>query len=398
MSEERNILNTIRTICTNGESGRLEILAGAVQGELSFANGKLVDARFGHLTGFRAVNAVAAMRDARFSFDPAFTPLASSSITASERVVLKQFFGIETAATSEYLPPVVADWPEEAAPATVADAPEEVTIVRSDVKSDEIPVTTGEIPVRTDEIPAPLPPHVTGAEIPITPPSYASRSYRIALALAVLAMAVLAAAAVFINRFNDSLASTVVAGVESPSRPAPAQSESPMVQSAPINSVPAPAAVKSVPAPAAVKSVPAPAAVKEDKKPLNTARGVRDARDLSGKWMVVNSVETTAYRSFKNMKIGFDLAINQTGTTFTGNGHKVSENGRTLPANSRTPIKVKGLIHGDRIEATFIEEGTARKSNGKFVWHIDKSGRGLTGDFATSAARSRGKSAATRQF
>src|SRR5215213_4485256 len=133
-----DILNLIHQITANRDSGRLEILAGAIQGELSFADGKLIDARLGHLTGFRAVNAVAAMRDARFSFDPAFAPLASSSITASERVVLKQFFGIETAATSEYLQPVVADWPEEAAPATLADAPEEVTIVRSDVKSDEI--------------------------------------------------------------------------------------------------------------------------------------------------------------------------------------------------------------------------------------------------------------------
>jgi len=368
MSEDRNILNTIRTICANGESGRLEILAGAVQGELSFANGKLVDARFGHLTGFRAVNAVAAMRDARFSFDPAFTPLASSSITASERVVLKQFFGIDTAATSEYLQPVVADWPEEAAPATLADAPEEVTIVRTDVRSD----------VKSDEIPAPLPPR-------------ASRfSHRTALAFAVLAIAVLAAAAVLIYRFRDPGSSTVVASVESSSQPAPVQqSESRVVQSTPIN---------SVPARAAVKSVPAPAAVKEDKKPLNSARDVRDVKDLSGKWNVVNSVDTTAYRSFKNMKIGFDLAINQTGTTFTGNGHKVSENGRSLPANGRTPIKVKGSINGDRVEATFFEEGTARKSNGRFVWHIDKSGRGLTGDFATSAARSRGKSAATRQL
>src|SRR6188768_183003 len=119
MSDDRNILNFIHTICANGESGRLEILAGAIQGELSFAYGKLVDARFGHLTGFRAINAVAAMQDARFSFDSAFTPIGSSLITASERVVLKQFFGIETVATHEYLDPVGANWPEEVAPAAI---------------------------------------------------------------------------------------------------------------------------------------------------------------------------------------------------------------------------------------------------------------------------------------
>lgn len=111
---------------------------------------------------------------------------------------------------------------------------------------------------------------------------------------------------------------------------------------------------------------------------------------------MVNSIDTTAYGSFKNMKIGFDLSIDQTGSTFTGKGRKVSENGRSLPANSRTPIHVQGSINGDRIEATFIEAGSARKSNGKFVWRIDKSGRGLTGNFATTAARSSGKSAASR--
>src|ERR1044072_6707715 len=140
MSDNRNILNLIHNIGANGESGRLEILAGSIQGELSFAGGKLVDARFGHLTGFPAVNAVAAMQDARFSFDPAFAPIASDSITASERVVLKQYFGIETAATGEYVQPVM-DWPEEAAApaATVTDEVEDVTIVRSHVPSFAIP-------------------------------------------------------------------------------------------------------------------------------------------------------------------------------------------------------------------------------------------------------------------
>lgn len=351
------ILNLIRTICADGESGRLEILAGAIQGELSFADGKLVDARFGHLTGFRAVNAVAAMRDARVSFDPAFSPLASSSITASERVVLKQFFGIETMATNEYLEPAAVGWPEEAAApvTTIPDEVEEVTIVSSEVPSERIPTPSERIPT---------PPPVA--------PLFPYR--RTALAFAVLAMAVMAAAAVLIYRFGVPGSSPMVASVESPARPAPApvQSEPTVAESNPIHSVPAPAA-----------------AVKEGKKPLN------NVRDLSGKWTIVNSVDTTAYRSFKNMKIGFDLAINQTGSTFTGKGRKISENGRSLPANSRTPIQVKGSINGDRIEATFIEAGTARKSNGKFVWRMDKAGR-LTGNFATSAARSSGKSAASR--
>ncbi|HEX5603859.1 MAG TPA: DUF4388 domain-containing protein [Pyrinomonadaceae bacterium] len=350
MSDNTNILKFIHTICANSESGRLEILAGAIQGELSFAEGKLVDARFGHLTGFRAVNAIAAMQNARFSFDPAFAPIASGSITASERVVLKQFFGIETAATGEYLEPIGVNRPvEEAAPlATVPDEIEDITIVRNDVPSPVIPT-------------------------PPPPPAAARFSYRTALALAVLVMAVMAAVAIFMTRSHSPASSSVVASAESPSRPAPVEEPvSPAAQSAP------------------ARSVPAPASVKESKKPLSYVR------DLSGKWTVVNSIDTTTYGSFKNMKIGFDLSIDQTGSTFTGKGRKISENGRSLPANSRTPIHVQGSIKGDRIEATFIEDGTARKSNGRFVWRIDKSGRGLIGNFATTAARSRGKSSAIR--
>ena len=357
MSEDRNILNFIRNLCANGESGRLEILAGAVQGELSFAEGKLIDARFGHLTGFRAINAVAAMQDARFSFDPAFTPIGSSLITASERVVLKQFFGIETVAAHEYLDPVGANWPEEVAPAAiVADAPDEVTIVRSDAA----PRVSSAMP---------------GAPLPIPVPYASGFSYRTTVAFAALIIALLAAVAVFVNRYNEPGSAAVVASAESPSRPAPVQQSEPAERQ--------PTSTQSVPAPAPVKSTP---------KAVNTAR------DLSGKWNVVNTIETTSYGSFRNMKIGFALSINQTGSTFTGTGKKVSENGRTLPTASRTPIQLKGSIKGDTIEATFFEEGTARKSNGKFVWRIDKAGRGLNGNFATTAARSRGKSAATREM
>ena len=97
------------------------------------------------------------------------------------------------------------------------------------------------------------------------------------------------------------------------------------------------------------------------------------------------------------MKIGFDLSIDQKGSTFTGKGRKVSENGRSLPANSRTPIELKGVINGDRIEATFYEQGSTRKTNGRFIWKIDRAG-GMRGTFASTAARTSGKSTATREL
>src|SRR5215213_3099159 len=370
---DRTILDWIRTICANGESGRLEIIAGVVQGELSFSNGKLVDARVGHLTGFHAINAAAAMQNARVSFDPTFAPLASGSITASERVVLKQFFGIDTAAA--YAEPAILSSPVEAAPPPlpepVPDAAEEVTIVRSNSVPSALPQ-------------APLP-HAPRSSFPMT------------LAFAALVIALTGGVVFLMNRFLEDSSPAVVAGVESSSRPVAAPAEQPkpsVVQSTPVQATPAQSAPVQSAAAQSASARPASVLppVKENSQPHKTAQ------DLSGKWNVVNVIETTSYSSFKNMKIGFALAINQTGTTFTGSGHKVSENGRSLPVGSRTPIQVKGSIKGDTVEATFFEQGAERKSNGRFVWRVDKAGRGLAGKFATSAARSICKSADTREL
>lgn len=98
------------------------------------------------------------------------------------------------------------------------------------------------------------------------------------------------------------------------------------------------------------------------------------------------------------MKVGFNVSINQSGKDFTGKGEKVSENGQSLPAGSRTPIEVRGTINGDKVEATFSENGATRKTNGRFVWRIDKASGGLTGTFVSGAARSSGKSAAKKEL
>jgi hypothetical protein len=98
------------------------------------------------------------------------------------------------------------------------------------------------------------------------------------------------------------------------------------------------------------------------------------------------------------MEIGFNVSIDQAGNDFTGKGEKISENGRSLPAAGRTPITVKGTIDGDKVEATFWEKGAVRKTNGRFVWRIDKGSGGLKGTFVSTAARTSGKSAATKKL
>jgi hypothetical protein len=345
------MLDIIKILATNQETGRLEMKAGTTEGAFYFRNGQLVDARVGHLAGFQAVNAVASMRNARFHFDPTVTPPQLSSITPNERVVLRQFFGVETAGAEdlhegeEYLPD------------------DEVTL-----EMQGIPRT-----VEPEEIPVEAPP------VPV-PDGPSSRSlYRGGLILACLFLLITVAAVTLRNKYRarQQALPEATAMTEQVSPKPAAQELKPVAQEVKVETT-QPRAVT----PQVRESVPS------TDEPLA-------ARNLSGKWNIVNTVQKTAYRSFQDMKIGFDLSINQSGKTFTGTGQKVSENGHSLPANSRTPIQLKGSIDGDRVEATFFEEGSLRKTNGRFVWRVDKSG-GLSGTFVSTAAATSGKSAARK--
>ena len=305
-TRDSGILDVIKILSTNGASGRLDITAGATEGAVFLKDGQLVDARVGHLTGFPAVNAVASIRDARFNFDASAVPPLVSSITPSERVVLKQFFGIDT--------------------------------VNPNPQQDEVTIERQRIPV--EDMPTPLP--VTRSSNPFL---------RAAFVFALLFIVIAAAAIALRNKYRERALPPAVATNE---QPAPNDSHAPVDQTV-------------------------------------------AAQDLSGKWNVVNTVQKTSYRSFENLKIGFDLSISQNGKSFTGKGQKVSENGRALPANSRTHIEVKGSINGNRVEATFFEDGAMRKTNGRFVWQVDKTG-GLNGIFVSTAANTSGKSAAKREL
>lgn len=345
------IMELIATLSAASASGRLEVVAGGTEGALLFHHGKLVDAHIGHLTGFQAMNAVASMRDAHFYFDPTVAVPNISSISSSERLVLKQFFGIETADAKDYSGPVVVqdvDQTTVVPGGVIAEVSDEVVAV---------PVETAAIPIET-------------AAIFETRPRV---RYLAVLALGVLLIAITAAAVILREKFRERTEAASVATKVEPVSPPPAT---------------APPTIKEE------SRVTEQGGVTE-KTPVTQAPATPD---LTGEWNVVNTVDTTAYRSFQNLRIGFALSINQTGTTFTAKGRKVSENGRSLPAASRTPIELQGVINGDRIEATFSEQGSTRKTNGRFVWKIDRAAGGLTGTFASTAARTSGKSTATREL
>jgi hypothetical protein len=354
-------LNVIKTLCSNHESGRLLLRAGTTAGAFFFRNGLLVDARVGNLTGFQAINAAASLPDASFSFDSSVVPPAFSSITPSERVVLKQFFGIDTVGPEGFRDdePVVYDDVEE-----VSDV-DEVTLVGANAPRAEVPLA---------EVP---PPDVPSA---FPYPAFSSAPSRSGLGIAAVVFLLAIAAVALLYRFGDYKSPAPVA---SPSTVEAIQPSSP------------PVAEPVQPQVTPVNHTASVTRVEHAAPPAPVDRSTSAAPELTGKWNIVNTVQKTSYNSFNNLKVGFDLSIQQNGEGFTGTGQKVSENGRSLPAGSRTPIHVKGSIHGDRVEATFFEEGTARKTNGRFVWRINRAGA-LTGTFMTNAARSSGTSTARK--
>lgn len=334
---EQGILDVIATLAAERASGRLQINTGMTEGALFFDSGQLVDARLGKLSGFQAINALATLRDASYNFDPGIAPPAQSSITANQRLLLKDFFGIETAAR-EPSHDLDMIWQED-------DSPPAKVVPLTDVRDDDESTLVKRKPV------------VTEPAAPLLHERPARSSFRPALLLIILAALIAAVAVAFAlrSRQSDSTASVAPPVIETPS---------------PVADVP------------------------EEAKSEATST----AANLSGDWKVVNTVEQSSYAAYKNMEIGFNVSIDQAGNDFTGKGEKISENGRSLPAAGRTPITVKGTIDGDKVEATFWEKGAVRKTNGRFVWRIDKGSGGLKGTFVSTAARTSGKSAATKKL
>ena len=428
------ILDVIRELSAQRASGRLQISTGMTEGALFFARGQLVDARLGRLSGFQAINALVSVPDASYNFDPSIAPPAQSSIAPNERLLLKDFFGIEVM-SSAHSNDVTANWledgsaPRQVAPlADVAEAypddqqllaneDEEVTLVRPKAVvaergaerfvADVGPAIAEQRSPRSFSEPRPEPfvaepererfvaERERGRIFREPRPVLANRppaGSRVlpALFLILVTLLLAAAAVVLLNRFRkpDSTASVAPAVQTSPPADVAQQREIPSTRQPEISKRPA-----TQPDQPATGPTEQPAAQPTQQPETQTTAAVPD---LTGNWTVINTVEQTAYEPYRNMEIGFNVAINQAGRDFTGTGEKISENGRNLPAAGRTPIQVKGTIDGDKIQATFSENGAVRKTNGRFVWRIDRGSGGLTGTFVSTAARTRGKSAAKK--
>jgi len=400
---DQTVLDVIRVLSSRGESGRLQITSGMTDAAVFIDRGDLVDARFAKLTGFQAINALASLRDVTFSFDPAITPPTQSSITPNERILLRDFFGIGGANQEPQYPPFEGheEEPAQVVLLSEVDEPENLNVHKSFVTPVVTPLVTeasslsppsftesatatqdspdyyDDQAVVSDEATIVRSRKTPRAEnqpaITYGPPS---RS-RVRPALFATMLTILVAGAAFALVYR-------LRGRSSPT-PATVQTSTDAGDQQVSNGSTTPATVQT--------STPA-----SDPQVSTSRESPSVTPDLNGTWNVTNTVEQTAYQPYKNMEVGFELAINQTGNEFTGKGQKVSENGQSLPGTSRTPIIVRGSIDGDKVRATFSESGAMRKTSGRFVWRIDRAKGGLTGTFASDAARSRGRSAATKRF
>jgi hypothetical protein len=397
-----SVLDLIKRITANHESGRLEInasvtngVSSGTRGTLLFHEGKLVDARLGSLSGFQAVNAAVALRDAEIGFDHVEPASHVSTITPQERIVLSRFFGIEAAETVEAKETPEPDW---------------------------------------NPAPEPVVPLAEAGTIPFT---FFSRP-RIAVACLALLLGVAVGAVALRSKVKALRESAVVASaVESQPSALPetpkdvhiATAEEPNQVAGASGSATVAEPPVSVPANTPAKNnsaSPAANATQREstERAANTKVGdaktsARDSnvvkreanvathaanterdpnvRNLTGQWRIINTVERTGYRPFDSMEVGFRLTINQNGKEFTAKGQKFSENGKPLPVARRTPIELKGSIDGDKVIATFIEDGRMRRTNGRFVWTLQNGGDGLAGTFVSTAANSSGRSAVTKE-
>jgi transcriptional regulator with XRE-family HTH domain len=121
----------------------------------------------------------------------------------------------------------------------------------------------------------------------------------------------------------------------------------------------------------------------------------RSVQNVSGSWRLATQVESSSYSPFAGLQLGYEVKLEQDGDRVTGVGRKVTENGSGIGPRAQTPLTVSGTIAGDRLTLTFIERGTERPTQGKFVLLVDEGGT-LRGRFSSDAAQSSGRVEAHR--
>jgi len=117
---------------------------------------------------------------------------------------------------------------------------------------------------------------------------------------------------------------------------------------------------------------------------------------LAGWWRISDEVESTDYAGFRGLRLEYRVEFRQEGVWLFGEGEKITEHGRPLPASRRKPISIVGSVAGSSVTASLFERGHRRESQGEFTWTVSEDRSRMVGTFRSDAAQSRGTSVAER--
>lgn len=130
--------------------------------------------------------------------------------------------------------------------------------------------------------------------------------------------------------------------------------------------------------------------------PAGSRAGENASRDLSGAWLVTNTIQETSRGAFRGLRIRFRVELRQDGSRLTGRGRKFTVDDRPVAPGERTPIELEGEINDRQVVLRFVEHGRWRTTRGAFRWWISPDGDRLVGSFGSTAAASTGASSARR--
>jgi hypothetical protein len=120
------------------------------------------------------------------------------------------------------------------------------------------------------------------------------------------------------------------------------------------------------------------------------------ARDLTGAWLVTNTIQESSRGAFRGLRIRFRVELRQDGNRLTGRGRKFTVDDRPVAPGERTPIDLEGEIRDGQVVLRFVEHGRWRATRGAFRWRVSSDGERLVGSFDSTAAATAGVSSARR--
>jgi len=115
--------------------------------------------------------------------------------------------------------------------------------------------------------------------------------------------------------------------------------------------------------------------------------------DLTGAWILVNTVEGANDSKYDNLILKFKMYLRQDKSNLKGTIVKFMEGNDSIPESRQTTIDLKGQIEGYSAIVSYKEKGKA----GAFEWTYNEKSKKLEGYFTSEVAVSTGTSVAHRR-